>query len=76
MNFDDTGIGAGIGSFITALAMALGFKSRLDKLEKNVVYKDTFEEFKERFISLNSKVDKIDEKLGTLLTRRRVDRDV
>jgi len=75
MNFDDTGIGAGIGGFIAAILMALGFKSRLDKLEKNVVYKDTFEEFKERFISLDSKVGKIDEKLGTLLTRRRVDRE-
>jgi len=74
MNFDDTGIGAGIGGFIAAILMALGVKSRLDKLEKNVVYKDTFEEFKERFISLDSKVDKIDEKLGTLITRRRDDR--
>ncbi|MFZ2937647.1 MAG: hypothetical protein WA066_02960 [Candidatus Omnitrophota bacterium] len=84
MNFDNLGYGTGgglISGLITAIAVAFGFKSRLDRqdkdidsLKKNVVYRDTFEEFKERFISLDNKVDKIDGKLSTLITRRRDDR--
>ncbi len=84
ITMDDIVYGTGGGflsGLLSALFIALGFKGRLDRqdkdiddLKKNVVYKGTFEEFKERFISLNSKVDKIDEKLGILLTRRRDDR--
>ena len=40
MDYESMGAGAGTG-IISAFLMALGFKSRLDRLEKNVVYRDT-----------------------------------
>ena len=40
MDYESMGAGAGTG-IISAFLMALGFKSRLDRLEKSVVYRDT-----------------------------------
>lgn len=78
MNIDDVGYGAGggfISGVIATIATALGFKSRMDKLEKSVMYKDVFEQFEKRFDTAMETIKKVDEKLDTLLSRRRADKD-
>lgn len=85
MNIDDVGYGAGggfISGVIATIATAFGFKARMDRqdkdidtLKKSVIYKDTFEQFEKRFVTGMEKIDKIDEKIDTLLVRRRDDRD-
>jgi len=77
MEINDLGYGAG-GGIISAILVALGFKTRMDKqddrvnkLENTVMYKDTC------FAThspINSQLIRIEEKLDFLLTRRRDDR--
>lgn len=42
MSWENAGYGAG-GGIVTAILVAIGFKARLDNLEKRVVYKDSCE---------------------------------
>lgn len=84
MNIDDVGYGAGggfVSGIIATIITALGFKSRqdrqdkeMDTLKKTVIFKDTFEQFEKRFIVAMEKIDRMDNKIDTLLTRRRDDR--
>ena len=71
MEWGDTGTGAGIGGILTAIAMALGFKSRLNKLEKDVMYKDTCSATHK---PIDIALKRIEDKLDNLLQRRRDDR--
>ncbi len=71
MELGDTGTGAGIGGLLTAIAMALGFKSRLNKLEKSVMYKDTCDATHK---PIDVALKRIEDKLDSLITRRRNDR--
>jgi len=71
MEWGDTGTGAGIGGILTAIAMALGFKSRLNKLEKSVMYRDTCDATHK---PIDVALKRIEEKLDNLLSRRRDDR--
>jgi len=81
MDFDNLSYGAGggfISGLITAITIALGFKSRMDRqdkdidsLKKNVVYKDTFEA---TLKPIDNRLTRMEEKLDTLITRRRDDR--
>ncbi len=68
MDLSDTGTGAGIGGMITAIAMALGFKSRLNKLEKSVMYQDTCNATHK---PIDVALKRIEDKLDNLLSRRR-----
>lgn len=84
MNIDDVGYGAGggfVSGIIATIIAALGFKSRQDRqdkemdiLKKAVVFKDVFEQFEKRFDVAMEKIEKMDNKIDTLLTRRRDDR--
>lgn len=77
MNIDDVGYGAGggfISGIVATIATALGFKNRMDKLEKSVMYKDVFDQFEKRFDTAMEKIDRIDNKIDTLLVRRRDDK--
>lgn len=66
MDINDAGYGIG-GGAISAILVALGFKSRIDKLEKAVMYKDVFEQFEKRF---DDAMKKMDEKIDILLKGR------
>jgi len=82
MNLDNLGYGAGgglISGLITAIAVAFGFKSRLDRqdkdinsLKKNVVYKDTFEA---TLKPIDNRLTRMEEKLDTLLIRHRPEKN-
>lgn len=86
MNIEDVGYGASggfISGIIFAIITALGLKSRqdrqdreMDTLKKTVVFKDSFEQFEKRFDSAMDKIDKMDFKIDTLLSRRRDDREI
>ena len=71
MEWGDTGTGAGVGGFITAVAMALGFKSRLNKLERDAMYKDACDRTHK---PIDVSLKRIEEKLDKLILRRRNDR--
>jgi len=80
MDLENIGYSAGSG-VIGAILIALGFKSRMDRqdkdvnsLKKSVLYKDTFEQFEKRFDASVKQIDSIDRKLDMLLARRREDR--
>jgi len=78
---DDIVYGTGGGflsGLLSALFIALGFKSRLDRqdkdidsLKKNVIYRDTFEA---TLRPIDNRLTRMEEKLDTLITRRRDDR--
>jgi len=82
MDFDNLSYGAGgglISGLLTAIAIALGFKSRLDRqdkdiesLKKNVVYKDTFEA---TLKPIDNRLTRMEEKLDTLLIRHRPEKN-
>lgn len=74
MDLDNLGYGAG-GGFLSAILIALGFKSRMDKQDKeienlknSVVTKDVFAQFEKRFDAVTEKMDRIGNKIDTLIT--------
>ncbi len=80
LNSDDIGTGAGGGIIGTVLAW-LGFKSRINSIEKkieaiskSVVYMDVFREFEKRYIescnNIYDRLEKIDNKLERLTNRK------
>lgn len=78
MAWDDIGVGAGGGflsGLVIAILSALGMKSDINALKKSVMYKDTFDQFEKRFVDTVQTIKKMDEKIDTLLSRRREDRD-
>ena len=73
MDIENIGYSAGSG-VIGAILIALGFKSRMDRqdkdvnnLKKTVVYKDTFELLLDRLQSLENRLEKIDSKIDRLI---------
>jgi len=78
LDFDNLGYGAG-GGIISAILVALGFKSRMDKLDrdmtvfkKTVRYTDTCEATHK---PIDTTLERIEGKLDKLLMRRRSDRE-
>ena len=75
MNIDDVGYGAGGGflsGIIATVLTALGVNRRIDKLEKSVVYKDTFDA---TLKPLDTRLTRIEDKIDSLISRRREDRE-
>ncbi len=77
MDIDNLGYGAG-GGIISAILVALGLKSRMDKqdekirdIQKTVMYKDTCDATHK---PIDTTLQRIEEKLDNLLNRRRDDR--
>lgn len=80
MDIDNLGYGAG-GGLLSAFLIALGLKSRMDKqddridkqdieikdLKKSVVSVDAFEQFEKRFETVTEKMDRIGDRIDTLI---------
>ena len=79
MDIESAGAGMG-GGIVSAILLALGIKSRIDKLEKNVVYKDAClncgKGNDNQFRALRDGQSRIENKIDTVLvnlSRRRED---
>ena len=77
MDIDNLGYGAG-GGVVTAILTILGFKSRMDKQDKEikeiretVMYKDTCDATHK---PIDTTLQRIEDKLDGLISRRRDDR--
>lgn len=60
------------GGIVTTILTILGFKSRMDKLERNAMYKDICEA---KHDPIDESLKRIEGKLDNLLSRRRQDND-
>ena len=71
-----TGASGGVGGILGAIFAWLGFKGTISNMRKDiteirdgVIWKGEFEQFEKRFEDLNTKMDRIELKLDSLIRK-------